>query len=146
VSEPWAEPIYLDTSALVKLLVPEEGSDALNARLLGSVNVVISDLAVTECASALGRRLREGRISAKDARRLQREAVRLQSVAHAAELTPPTHRRAEQLLLTLTGPLRTLDALHLAAALEAGAATLVTFDSRLSNAALAVGLATSYSR
>jgi predicted nucleic acid-binding protein len=94
----------------------------------------------------LGRRRRDGRISAQDARRLQREAVRLQSVVHAVELTPPTHRRAEQLLLTLSGPLRRLDALHLAAALEAGAATVVTFDSRLSDAGLAVGLATYYGR
>ena len=31
-SERWAEPIYLDASALVKLFVPEPGSDDLNHR------------------------------------------------------------------------------------------------------------------
>ena len=31
----WAEPIYLDASALVKLFVPEAESDALNRALTG---------------------------------------------------------------------------------------------------------------
>lgn len=142
MSNAWPEPIYLDTSALVKLLVPEAGSDALNAHLLGRQAVVISDLAVTECASALGRRVREGRIAAAEARRLHREAMRLQTLVRAAELTPPTHRRAEHLLLTLDLPLRALDALHVAAAQEVGAATLVSSDERLRVAAGATGLFT----
>jgi predicted nucleic acid-binding protein len=57
-------------------------------------------------------------------------------------LTPPVHRRAERLLLTLTVPLRTPDALNLAAALDAEAATVVTFDPRLRDAAISQGLFT----
>jgi len=142
VSDAWPEPIYLDTSALVKLLVPEPGSDALNARLLDRRDVVISDLAVTETASALGRRVREGGLGAAEARRLHREAVHLQARVRAAELTPPTHRRAEHLLLTLQVPIRALDALHVATAQEVGAATLVSSDERLRAAAAAAGLFT----
>ena len=54
----WVEPVYLDASAMVKLLVPEEGSDELNEALVGLTDVIVSDLALTEVASALGRRMR----------------------------------------------------------------------------------------
>jgi predicted nucleic acid-binding protein len=46
-------------------------------------------------------------------------------------LTPPIHRRAERLILSLAMPVRALDGLHLATALDAEAATVVTFDPRL---------------
>lgn len=136
----WAEPVYLDASALVKLLVPEPESEDLNHALIGLMDVIVSDLALTEMASALGRRVREGRLTAEDARRLYREAVKLHAASHHAELTPPIHRRAERLMLSLPVPLRALDALHLATALDAEAATIVTFDPRLRDAAGSQGL------
>ena len=59
------------------------------------------------------------------------------------ELTRDVHRRAEHFLLSLTEtPLRAADALHLALATSARAASLASFDARLSAAARAVGLAT----
>ena len=139
-AERWAEPIYLDASALVKLFVPEPESDDLNRALTGLTDVIVSDLALTEMASALGLRVRELRLTRDNARRLYREAARLQAAAHHAELTPPIHRRAERLMLSLATPLRALDALHLATALDAEAATVVTFDPRLRDAAGSQGL------
>ena len=137
----WPEPVYLDASALVKLLVPEPESAALNEALLGAEDVIISDLALTEMASALGRRVREHRVAPTDARRIHREAEKLAHACHRVELTPPIHRRAERLLLASRDvPLRTLDALHLATALATDAATLVTYDPRLGAAAVAHGL------
>jgi predicted nucleic acid-binding protein len=136
----WSEPIYLDASALVKLLVPEADSDALNKELAGLTDVIVSDLALTEVASALGRRVREQRLSREDARRIYREASKLRAASRQAELTPPVHRRAERLMLTLPMPLRALDALHLATALDAAAATVVTFDEHLRHAAGSQGL------
>jgi predicted nucleic acid-binding protein len=136
----WAEPIYLDASALVKLLVPEDGSAALNLALAGLTEVIVSDLTLTEVASALGRRTREQRLTREQAGRLYREAVKLQGGSRPAELTPPVHRRAERLLLSLPMPLRTLDALNLASALDAEAATVVTFDPHLRDAAVSQGL------
>jgi predicted nucleic acid-binding protein len=44
------------------------------------------------------------------------------------------------MMLSLTVPLRTLDALHLATALDAEATTVVTFDPRLRDAASSQGL------
>ena len=58
-AERWTEPVYLDASALVKLFVPEEESDALNQALAGLTDVIVSDLALSEMASALSRRTRE---------------------------------------------------------------------------------------
>ena len=136
----WAEPIYLDASALVKLFVPEEQSDALNQALAGLTDIIVSDLALTEMASALGRRTREQRLTREEAQRLYREASKLHAVSQHAELTPPIHRRAERLMLSLTIPLRALDALHLATALDAEAATVVTFDPHFRDAAMSQGL------
>ena len=56
---------------------------------------------------------------------------------------PPVQRRAARLLLTSRQVhLRTLDAIHLALAIEADVSTLVTFDPRLREAAAAQGLFT----
>jgi predicted nucleic acid-binding protein len=131
----WTGPIYLDTSALIKLFVPEAESDVLNEALAGATDVVVSDLGLTEMASALGRRTREGLLAPAEARRLLGEAGRLAKACRRAELTPPTHRRAERLLLTAGSALRSLDALHVALAIDAGASTIVTYDSRLAQAA-----------
>ena len=138
----WPGPIYLDASALVKLFVPEEESDALNAALRGSTDVVLSDLSLTEMASAIGRRRREGAIDAVQARRLHREAAKLAAACHSVELTPPVHRHAERLLLSaaVPEPLRTLDALHVALAHHAQASTFVTYDARLRRVAESLGL------
>lgn len=137
----WAEPIYLDASALVKLFVPEPESEALNQALVGAEDVILSDLALTEMASALGRRTREGRMTPVESRRLYREAETLAASCRRVELTPPIHRRAERLLLSSPDiPLRALDALHVVTALDAGAATLVTYDPRLRAAGVSQGL------
>jgi predicted nucleic acid-binding protein len=138
--ERWVEPVYLDASALVKLFVPERESDDLNQALAGLTDVIVSDLALTELASALGRRTRERRLTRAEAQRLYREAAKLHASSHHAELTPPVHRRAERLMLSFTIPLRALDALHLATAVEEEAATVVTFDPRLRDAAATQGL------
>jgi predicted nucleic acid-binding protein len=125
----------------VKLFVPEPESQALNLALIGAEDVIVSDLALTEMAAALGRQVREGRLPLAEARRLHREAEKLAAVCHRVELTPPTHRRAERLLIaTRDIPLRTLDALHVATVLAADAVTVVTYDPRLRAAAAAQGL------
>ena len=68
----WAEPAYVDASALVKLFVPEPESDDLNQALAGLTDVIVSDLALTEMASALGRRTREERLTRAEMQRLYR--------------------------------------------------------------------------
>lgn len=140
-NQTWAEPIYLDSSALVKLFVSEAESEALNQALVGAEDVIISDLALTEMASALGRRTRKGSLTPAASRRLYREAEKLAASCHRVELTPPIHRHAERLLLlSVEVPLRALDALHVATALDAEADTFVTYDPRQRAIATSQGL------
>jgi predicted nucleic acid-binding protein len=131
---------YLDASALVKLFVPEVESDALNASLLGATDIVVSDLAVTESASALGRRVREGQVTRRAARDLHRRIIAFADRAIGVETVPAVHHEARRLLLASDQPLRTLDALHLALALDAQATSIVTYDPRLRDASLTQGL------
>jgi predicted nucleic acid-binding protein len=129
---------------LLKLYLPEPGSDEFNEVVEGRDDVLVSDLAVTELISGLARRLRQGSLAREAARRLQHAILgRLDAgVYHRVELTRDVHRRAEQFLLSLPEPpLRAADALHLALATSARAASLASFDARLTAAARAVGLA-----
>ncbi len=137
-------PLYCDTSALLKLYLPEPGSGEFNRTVEGRDDLLVSDLAVTEVASALSRRLRQGLLTREVVRRVQHAIVgSLDDVYQRVELTRDVHRRAEHFLLTLTEtPLRAADALHLALATSARAASMASFDVRLVAAARAVGLAT----
>ncbi len=128
----------------MKLYIPEPESHEVTRLVDGRNDLVVSDLAVTESASALARRAREGSITAESARRAYRTIVESLDTApyHRAELTRDVLRRAEQLLLTVTSaPLRAADALHLALALSARAGSMLVFDARLASAARTVGLA-----
>lgn len=126
-----ARVLYLDASALVKLVEEEPESRALGAFLSGRPVHVSSALARVEVARAVGRSSlgAAGRRRADDV--LSRVAfVRLDDaiLAAAGELTPAR--------------LRTLDALHLATGLSLGPslAEFVTYDLRLAGAAVAAGL------
>jgi len=136
-------PVYLDTSALVKLYVPEPRSDELEAAIVGRRDLFVSDLALTELCSALARRTRAGDLSPRDAERVYRRAARdlSENFFRRAELTPLVHRQAERLLLSIGRdvPLRAADALHLALALVVDAHALVTFDAAFAVAASRIG-------
>jgi len=112
--------IYLDSSALAKLYVPEPESDRLEAFFQGRRDLMISDLAITELLSAVGRRRREGMITADQALEI-RDAVLADADSgslHRLDMSPVVHREAERLLFHIESvALRTLDALHVAAAL-----------------------------
>lgn len=111
--------------------------------MAGRDDLLVSELAITEVISALSRRLRQGTVEHERVRRVQNDIVgRLDDgVSGRLELTRDVHRRAEHFLLSLTEtPLRAGDALHLALATSARAASMASFDVRLRAAARAVGL------
>jgi predicted nucleic acid-binding protein len=138
-------PLYCDSSALLKLYLPEPGSDELNRTVQGRVDLLVSDLALTEVVSALARRLHQGALTRDAARRVQHAIVGPVGAGlyRRVDLTPDVHRRAEHLLLSPVGrSLRAADALHLALATSAQAASMASFDMRLAAAARAIGLAT----
>ena len=133
--------LALDTSAAVKLLLPEVGATVVSDLWDGSARVVASTLIRPEIASALSRRRRQGDISAAQHRSLSDawEVIRseigfVQSNGAVVDLAVDlTHRH----------PLSGADAVHLASALvlDIDDVVIVTWDARLYAAALAEGLA-----
>lgn len=131
--------IYLDSSALLKLLVEEAESEALATWLTeyseeragtGGVAAVSSDLARVEVVRA--------------ARRLNPQAVASARTLVAQLDLVPLSREVVDLAADLGEPgLRSLDALHLASALLLGGDldVVVVYDQRLSAAAQDAGLA-----
>lgn len=129
--------LYLDTSALLPYYREESASEAVEAFLRSQARpVIVSRLTEAEFASALARWVRTAEI--EEAHALLIEHAYLDDL-HAGlldltPLPPPAYRRARDWLLRRDVPLRTLDALHLAACHEAGAG-LITCDAQLHRAA-----------
>ena len=121
---------YIDTSAFVKLIIAEPESEALVTRLRRWPDRASATLLRTEAVRAL-------RSSGND--HLVGNARRLCRAIHLVRLDEPLLDRAGDL-----GPaqLRSLDAVHLAAALAIGPelAVFITYDARLREAALSQGL------
>ena len=122
--------VYVDTSVLVALIVPEPHSAAV-ARWYGHTHaeLVSAAWAATEFASALGIKQRLGQIDAPQAHAAWQWFDRL--VTNDLALLPPgaaTFHRAAVLALNAQHALRAGDALHLACAEEAGAKTMATLD------------------
>jgi predicted nucleic acid-binding protein len=121
---------YLDTSALVKLVVAEPASDAVRGWLAAEDRQPISsDLARTELLRAVRRGAPDRLVQA----RLVLDSITL------IELTVSICEAAGRLDPAI---LRSLDALHVAAALDVGDDLdgLVTYDERLADAAAANGI------
>lgn len=135
--------IYLDSSALAKLYVPESESDRLDSFLRGRRGLMISELAITEVLSAVARRKREGALTADQALEI-RDALLADANSGSFErldLSPVVHREAERLLLSTDSlSLRTLDVLHIALAFSGAATHIVTYDVRMRAAAGQAGL------
>lgn len=121
---------YLDTSAAVKLMVPELESDSLAAVLdEAGPDLVAGQLLETELRRVVWR---TGGMLA------QETVTALLSRVTLYELPPSVFRSAG----LLPGEhLRSLDALHLAAAVRLDVDAVLTYDSRMSDAARSVGLA-----
>jgi predicted nucleic acid-binding protein len=138
-----AKGIYIDSSALAKVYVPEPESELLDEFLRGREDLMISELVITEVISAVARRRREGSLSSEQANAI-RDAVLSDAGSGSfqrLDLNPSVHRKAEGMLLSTESiPLRTLDALHIALALSGAATRVITFDSCMANAAALHGL------
>ena len=121
--------VYLDTSAFMKLIAPEAETMALQRYLVSRSLRVSSALLKTEAMRA-AMRLSEDHV-AKVRRQLRNVAlldIGREVLEQAGSLMP--------------ADLRSLDAIHLAAALSLGdeLGDVVTYDARMSSAATAQGL------
>ena len=124
-------PVYLDASALLKLVLPERERMALESALAPWPDRLTSELSAVECRRAV-RRQPEAELL----------LPRMEDI-----LSSITLLRFDPALLMLAGTLRpprlrSLDAIHLASALSIGVfpEAFVTYDDRLAEAARAAGL------
>jgi predicted nucleic acid-binding protein len=124
--------LYVDTSALVKLIVSESETGPLRVQL-ASRSLTSSELTVAELLRAVRRHAVDptGRL----------EELALDSLSLIA-LHPVNHTLLMRAALMEPRGLRTLDAIHLATALELkpGLEAFVTYDRRLAGAARGAGL------
>lgn len=121
---------YLDASAIVKLVVAEPETAALERDLADRDGLFSSRLGAAEVLRAAHRRSN---------RRVLQQTDDVLDALVLMDVTPPILKRAA----TLTpDDLRTLDAIHLATALSVGVPDLdfLTYDRRLAEAAKAQGL------
>ena len=121
--------LYLDASAILKLVVDEQESDALRAYLARRVARATSVIGAIESRRIASR----GRDDAIEAVGFVLGGIDL------IELDGSVASRAASVAL---GTIRTLDAIHLASAIELGPdlEALVTYDRRLADAARDLGL------
>ncbi|HWF69760.1 MAG TPA: type II toxin-antitoxin system VapC family toxin [Mycobacterium sp.] len=124
--------IYLDTSALVKLIANETESAALRTYLGARTeqNWFTAALTRTELIRAASRTASRGAV----------EHVR--SLLASLDLVALTDRLLDVAATLAPASLRTLDAIHLAAAMTAGPRldAIVTYDDRMATAASDAGL------
>ena len=126
--------LYLDTSALLKAFIAEEGTAEVRAWMQAAGVLASSGIAALEVASALARLLREGATKA---------AIAKARVAFAAAWKDFAQVEVDEVLgqaarLVAKHPLRSLDAIHLASALRIQRAAryrFACFDDCLSGAA-----------
>lgn len=132
--------VCLDSSAFAKRFVNEEGSDAVEALCAEAEALGLSVICVPEIISALNRRLRERMLTPTQYREARQRLLDDVRDADIIQLTPSVLGSAIQILEA--SPVRAMDALHIACALEWGADFFASADVRQLAAARRAGLKT----
>jgi predicted nucleic acid-binding protein len=138
---------YVDTSALAKRYVNENRSDDVDAFLAMQSLILITPLSRAEMRSMLARRRRLAEIDAE--LEAQVFATFLDDIRQGFFIEHVFDEKVFSGAVNLIGQmpavsLRTLDALHLAAAQQLGAETLATADAVMRDAARELGIATEF--
>lgn len=133
--------VYFDSSALVKLVVDEAGSDLVAALWNGCDAAVSSRLAYPEVCAALAAASRNHDLTPSEVVTATHEWGIFWSSMRPIELSPEIAQQAGQ--VAGRHHLRGADSVHLASALALAPAdvTIAVWDRRLHAGALATGLA-----
>jgi predicted nucleic acid-binding protein len=131
--------VYFDSSALVKLVVEEAGSDLAAQLWDGCDAALASRLAYPEVRAALAAGARNHDLAPDDLRAAERAWEEFWAATRPVELTPAVERHAGE--LAREHALGGADSVHLASALAIGDPDLViaVWDRRLHAGALATG-------
>jgi predicted nucleic acid-binding protein len=132
--------VYFDSSAFVKLVVEEAGSEIAAALWDGGDAAVSSRLAYPEVRTALAAVGRDGRLDNDAQRHAEAAWEQYWAATRPVELTETVMVRAGQ--LAGQHALRGADAVHLASALAVGIDAIVfaAWDTRLRSGAEATGI------
>lgn len=128
----------LDSSAFAKRFIEEEGSAKIEGFCSRATELGLSALCVPEIVSALNRRRREGSLTAAQYRQAKQRLIEDVSDADIIQLTPAVIATSIEILES--APLRGMDALHIACAIEWGAELFVSSDKAQLTAAKKAGL------
>lgn len=131
---------FLDSSAFAKRFIDEDGSEQVEALCFNATELGLSIVCVPEIVSALNRRLRETMLSKGQYVLAKKQLLADVHDADIVQLTPSVLAAAVHVLEM--NPVRAMDALHLASALEWKAELFASADARQLAAAERVGLKT----
>lgn len=124
---------YAESSAVLAWLLGEVGAEPVREALAGAERVVASTLTVLECRRALSRARQDGRLKPADEAAARERLDRASAGWVLMEMAGPAVDRAARPFPA--EPVRTLDALHLATALEMqeslGTLLMVSLDQRI---------------
>ena len=131
---------YFDSSSFAKRFLDENGSDRVEAACAEATELGLSVLCVPEIVSALNRRRRERNLTRSQYDSVKRRLVEDVRDADIVNLT--TSVVGLSVAVLEASPVRALDALHIACALEWEADLFVSSDNRQLAAARRAGLKT----
>jgi predicted nucleic acid-binding protein len=134
--------LAVDSSSFAKKYVQEVGSDKLDRLLERASELAFCVILVPEILSGLNRRLRERVLTVADYRAVKKQLLNDVRDATVLQITPSVVSRSIKLLES--NVLHTLDALHVACALEWQADLFVTSDKRQFMASTNTGLFSEY--
>jgi hypothetical protein len=130
--------LFIDSSALAKRYIVEQGTEVVVARCTAADDIILSVICVPELLSAFCRRRREGRMSAGQYEAAKTESLLDIEQASVIDVTPAVIARAIECLEAT--PVSASDAVHIASALVATADLFLTSDRQQSKAAVRMGL------
>ncbi len=131
---------FFDSSAFAKRFVDEAGSEIAEALCAEADALGLSVICVPEIVSALNRLMRERKLTTSQYRQAKQRLLDDVRDADIVQLTAPVVGTAIRILET--SPIRAMDALHIACALEWGADVFVSADKRQMAAAKQTGIKT----
>jgi len=131
---------YLDSSAFAKRFIEESGSACVDSICAQASELGLSVLCVPEIISALNRRLRERNLTPTQYNVAKRRLLDDVRDADIVSLTPSVIGSA--IMVIEASPVRAMDALHVACALEWGAELFASADKQQLTAAKRAGLKT----
>ncbi len=133
---------FFDSSAFAKRYVEEPGSQAVDELCLEAADLALSVLAVPEILSALNRRVGERNLTKRDYTKAKQRL--LEDVRDAAIVNLTPFVVADSIALLEKSPLRAMDALHIACAIQWKADIFVSSDKKQITAAKKSGLSIKY--